>query len=199
MSLYIYYYLYIVLILYILLYVFSYFIYNIVFIYIVVFIYNTRKKRNIYILYNLIYITTIYKKVITMSDVRTEIKEKTKSSGRPRKDVQWDVVDELAMYHCTPAEIVAFLSNHYEPISYDVLNDRTKEIYNVSFGNYITLKHEALAKPKLRKKMWENAMSGNSTMQIWLSKQYLGMSDKQEIENYNLEVPVIVDDLDEEE
>ena len=36
-------------------------------------------------------------------------------------------------------------------------------------------------KIRLRQLMWRTAENGNVTMQIWLSKQYLGMSDKQEV------------------
>ncbi len=36
-------------------------------------------------------------------------------------------------------------------------------------------------KASLRRKQYEIAMSGNTTMLIWLGKQALGQSDKQEI------------------
>ena len=40
---------------------------------------------------------------------------------------------------------------------------------------------------RLRKAMWNNAINNNNTaMQIWLSKQVLGMSDKQEVTTMEL-------------
>ena len=44
----------------------------------------------------------------------------------------------------------------------------------------IVLKGRAERKAKLRKLMWDSAERGNVSMQIWLSKNELGMSDKVE-------------------
>jgi hypothetical protein len=35
---------------------------------------------------------------------------------------------------------------------------------------------------KLRQKMFDSAMAGNTAMMIWLSKQWLGMKDKMDSE-----------------
>ena len=50
-------------------------------------------------------------------------------------------------------------------------------------------------KVSLRKKMFQNAIQNNNTqMQIHLSKQYLGMSDKVETINTNVEINELTDD-----
>lgn len=39
-------------------------------------------------------------------------------------------------------------------------------------------------KASLRRMQFKTAQAGNTTMQIWLGKQYLGQKDKQELEQY---------------
>ncbi len=55
-----------------------------------------------------------------------------------------------------------------------------KEKYGYGFSDYFK-KHNGEGRIALRRLQWQTAQSGNPTMQIWLGKQYLGQSDKQEI------------------
>lgn len=66
---------------------------------------------------------------------------------------------------------------------------------NVEIADIVGCSHDTLArrfkdeladgrshgKASLRRKQWNVALSGNVTMLIWLGKQILGQSDKQEI------------------
>lgn len=84
----------------------------------------------------------------------------------------------------TPAnEIIAFLKTIEEPVSRDTLDRRCKEKFDMTFAEYVAQRHEATAKPKLRKLQWQAAEAGNVTMQIWLGKQMLGQKDKIEQDN----------------
>jgi hypothetical protein len=41
--------------------------------------------------------------------------------------------------------------------------------------------------------MWEKAMKGDPKLQIWLSKQYLGMKDRTVTENIVEPLPLIIE------
>ena len=116
------------------------------------------------------------------------------------KEIDWKLIKELAEIHCTPGEIVAFVNNHNnETTHYNTYDNHSRKKYGVSFGEYVSTLHDATAKPKLRRLQWRSAENGNASLLIWLGKQYLGQTDKQEIEQYNVDVPIIVDDIDEDE
>lgn len=116
-------------------------------------------------------------------------------TGRPKKDVDFDKIDGLCKYHCTAQEIVAHLKLFDYDVSYNTIERRIREKFNMTFGEYIEQKHNAYAKPALRRMQWKAAESGNVTMQIWLGKQYLGQSDKQE-NNITGELGIkIIDDV----
>ena len=104
------------------------------------------------------------------------------ATGRPKKDVDFEKIDGLCKYHCTAQEIVAQLKLFDYDISYNTIERRIKEKFDVTFGEYIEQKHAAYAKPALRRMQWKSAETGNVSMQIWLGKQYLGQSDKQQTE-----------------
>jgi hypothetical protein len=76
-------------------------------------------------------------------------------------------VEALSGHGCTVEEICTKLK-----ISRDTL-----------YRKYRTaLKEGAFIRNRsLRRKMYETAMGGNVTMMIWLSKQFLGYRDKQEL------------------
>ena len=108
--------------------------------------------------------------------------------GRPRKEVDFDKIDALCQYHCTAQEIIAHLQIFDYDISQDTIERRIKERFNSTFAEYIEQKHNAHAKPTLRKWQWAAAEKGNPSMLIWLGKQYLQQSDKTETEARNLNV-----------
>ena len=78
----------------------------------------------------------------------------------------------MCAIHCTGEECAAILG-----ISYDTLNRALKRDGNKGFADYFKQKG-ASGKMSLRRKQYDHAMGGNSTMLIWLGKQWLGQSDK---------------------
>jgi hypothetical protein len=78
-----------------------------------------------------------------------------------------DQIEKLAAIHCTWREVAAVVGHKEDYLQYNF-----SELY---------AKGKERGKMSLRRKMWETAMGGSHTMQIWLSKQYLDMTDKQDI------------------
>ncbi len=114
--------------------------------------------------------------------------------ARPKIEIDFDMVKKLCAIQCTGQEIADVLD-----VSYDTLERRVKEVYQISFADYIK-KHSANGKMSLRRKQHEVAMNGNTTMLVWLGKQYLGQTDKQVVDNTSSDgsmtpVPVLTPDL----
>lgn len=94
--------------------------------------------------------------------------------GRPRKSIDPEAVKRLAANGNTVMEIAAELD-----CSHDTLQRR--------FASAIE-KGRSRMKASLRRKQFEIAMTGNPTMLIWLGKQELGQSDKQEVKEQRVEI-----------
>ena len=89
--------------------------------------------------------------------------------ARPKKyDIDTEQVEYLASIGCTNIEIADMYG-----CSSDLLEK--------SYSEFIT-KGKANLKKRLRKAQLDAALSGNSTMLIWLGKQMLGQVDKTEID-----------------
>jgi hypothetical protein len=91
--------------------------------------------------------------------------------GRPRIEIDIALVEELCQIQCTGEEIASALK-----VSYDTLNRRVKEETGESFADFFK-KHSESGKSSLRRMQWKAAQKGNTTMLIWLGKQYLGQRD----------------------
>ena len=109
--------------------------------------------------------------------------------GRPKIEIDFEKVDALCAVFCNCEEIVSILKFDMK-VSYDTVERRIKEQFDITFAEYVKQKQMAFAKPKLRKAQFDCAMSGNATMLIWLGKQYLGQIDKQEMKIEGGETPV---------
>jgi len=88
--------------------------------------------------------------------------------ARPRKVIDERQVEALASIMCTTEEIAAVVG-----CSTDTLERR----FAAALEN-----GRLRGKQSIRRKMYHLAMEGNAMMLIWLSKQYLGHADKQEVE-----------------
>lgn len=95
--------------------------------------------------------------------------------GRPKIKIDFKKVQLLAGMFCTGEEIAAVLD-----IDYDTLNTRVKEEYGVSFSDYIK-KYNENGKASLRRMQYKAASEGNATLLVWLGKQFLGQTDKQDL------------------
>lgn len=98
--------------------------------------------------------------------------------ARPKKIIDWEMVKKLCAIHCTGEEIANIVD-----VSYDTLERHIKTEFKMGFAEYYK-KHSASGKMSLRRKQYEVAMAGNTSMLIWLGKQHLGQADKQEIEQH---------------
>lgn len=93
-----------------------------------------------------------------------------------KKDINPEQVNKLAAIGCTNKEIADIVG-----CSHDTLTRRFSE--DLEAGR-------SQGKASLRRKQYELAMSGNAAMLIWLGKQVLGQSEKQEITQTG---PIVLD------
>ena len=101
--------------------------------------------------------------------------------ARPKKyNIDTEQVEKLASFGCSNTEIASFFGC-------------SKDLISKSYSTNVS-KGKDKGKIRLRQLLWKSAERGNVAMQIWLSKQYLGMTDKQEItttelpEGFNIEL-----------
>ena len=93
---------------------------------------------------------------------------KENKNGRPKKyEIDTDEVTKLASYGCTNVEIADFFGC-------------SKDLISKSYSTNV-LKGRTDLKKRLRKAQIDSALSGNSTMLIWLGKQYLEQTEKSEV------------------
>lgn len=91
-------------------------------------------------------------------------------AGRPKKEIDYATVEKLANIQCTQTEIASFLGISARTLQRD---EEFLKIYQKGQEN---------GKMSLRRIQYKLAEK-NTTMAIWLGKQYLGQTDK--IENTN--------------
>lgn len=97
-------------------------------------------------------------------------------NGRPRKQIDQKLFEELCQIHCTEQEII-----HIFKVSEDTLVAWCKRTYGETFLEaYKRL--SAGGKMSLRRQQFKIAET-NATMAIWLGKQYLGQKDVSEDAN----------------
>jgi hypothetical protein len=92
--------------------------------------------------------------------------------GRPKKTINWKIVDEYLQAQCDGTSIAGILGVHP-----DTLYNACEREHKTTFSLYSQQK-KAEGKEILRSTMFKNAIGGNPALQIWLSKQYLDMRDK---------------------
>ncbi|MBR6613191.1 MAG: hypothetical protein IKK84_00300 [Clostridia bacterium] len=102
--------------------------------------------------------------------------------GRPRIPIDKKNFESLCMLQCTKEEIAAFFD-----CSDDTVNNWCKENYVDENGEPMTFSaifkiKSAGGKMSLRRLQWKSAQKGNVPMQIFLGKNWLGQSDKAEVE-----------------
>jgi hypothetical protein len=116
----------------------------------------------------------------------------TKKAGRPKKSIDWVLVDSLAKLEASEAYIAECLLNNEKAeinskslvAKVKLLQRKIQERYQCNFVRYKEQKLEA-RKISLRQWQWKAAEKGNVSMLIWLGKQYLGQTDKAKEEDSN--------------
>tara|TARA_Y100001938_G_scaffold142377_1_gene213513 strand:+ start:105 stop:434 length:330 start_codon:yes stop_codon:yes gene_type:complete len=86
---------------------------------------------------------------------------------KPRKEVDPEVLRGLGKLHCTLREIADITK-----VSVRTLQRRHME--PIEEGR-------SMANMTLRRKQWDLAMAGDRAMLIWLGKQMLGQTERQEV------------------
>lgn len=95
-------------------------------------------------------------------------------TGRPKiemTDAMYKQICSLCAIQCTAEEIASVLD-----ISVDTLERRIYERDGIRFAEFFKAKRK-VGFASLRRMQWEKAKSNDSTMLIWLGKQYLGQKD----------------------
>lgn len=93
--------------------------------------------------------------------------------GRPKKilnDEGARAVSKLASMMCTDAEIATFLETTVDTLN----NKENRELFQESKE-----RGQNTGRASLRRAQFKSAENGNSSMLIWLGKQYLGQKDEQ--------------------
>ena len=112
--------------------------------------------------------------------------EKTRM-GAPEKPFDWNLLESLAILEC---ELLYVAERMLIGVGAEVnktaiesmmkrINRQLSKRFDCTYVQYRRQKEE-YRRAKLRQLMWKTAEKGNCVMQIWLSKQILGYSDKVE-------------------
>lgn len=100
-------------------------------------------------------------------------------AGRPKKEVDRSEAEKLCYLQCTRGEIASFFD-----VSEDTIDARVREWGFSNFQSFHKRYSEG-GKISLRRYQYEAAKRGNTSMLIWLGKQYLGQSDIVIVDNPN--------------
>jgi len=103
------------------------------------------------------------------------MEEHIKKMGRPIKEIDWKEFDKLCALQCTEQEIADWFE-----ICTDTLETRIKETYGVTFSELFRRKR-GKGKIALRRMQMQACEKGNTALLIFLGKQYLKQTDKNEI------------------
>ena len=116
-----------------------------------------------------------------MDKIKTKDIKKTQSKvGRPKAKVDVEILKNLASIGCPTYEIASVMN-----VSARTLKRNFAEIID---------QYKERGKASLRKKMYDKAVKKDNTMmQIFLSKNYLGMSDKVQQTNVTEPLPLIIE------
>jgi hypothetical protein len=121
---------------------------------------------------------------MSVTEVADTAATPTNKGGRPRKTIDYEMVEKLALLQCTQQEIASFLG-----MSVDTLyrNKRFCGLYKRAVDK---------GRMSLRRHQWRALEEGNTTMLVWLGKQYLGQRDKFEHSgNVDLNVNNVLEDM----
>lgn len=97
--------------------------------------------------------------------------------GRPKIQLDQSVFEGMCRIQCTKQEICDVFD-----VDEKTLTRWCKDTYGEGFSE-VRKKKSAVGLVSLRRNQFRAAEGGNTTMQIWLGKQYLGQTDKQEVKS----------------
>ncbi|MHB0998200.1 MAG: hypothetical protein ACYC27_03060 [Armatimonadota bacterium] len=94
------------------------------------------------------------------------------------KQLDYESIEKLAIIQCSEEEIAAFFNLTFD--EWSELKDKDVDLQSALDRGY------EQGKISLRRRQWKTAESGNTTMLIWLGKQYLNQSDQKTVSNIDL-------------
>lgn len=104
-------------------------------------------------------------------------------------EIDWETARGLCQIMCTNEEIASVLG-----VCYNTLNAHCKKKFNRTIGEWADL-HRDKAKASIRRAQYKSAVEMlNPTLLIWLGKQYLDQTDKQDV-SHKIVPPTIIDDV----
>lgn len=106
-------------------------------------------------------------------------------AGRPSININWDEFEKLCEIQCTLTEISGWFR-----CSEDTIERAVEKKYGIKFAEAFEQKR-GKGKIAIRRAQVQKALNGDTTMLIWLGKNGLGQTDKQEVD-HNLNGPIEV-------
>ena len=103
-------------------------------------------------------------------------------TGRPEIKISVEDFEKLCSMQCTLVEIAGFFN-----CCEDTIENWVKKNYDGETFSEVYKKKSAKGKISIRRKQFQVADAGNTSMLIWLGKQYLGQTEKQEVSLTNTE------------
>lgn len=94
-------------------------------------------------------------------------------AGRPEKLIDWELVDQLLMADCMGVEIAP----HFDMSVY-TFYDRIRSEFGMNLTEYSFIR-KSQGDACLRKKQYDKALEGDTSMLIWLGKNRLKQKDKE--------------------
>lgn len=115
-----------------------------------------------------------------------------KKLGRPKIEIDWEILDKLCGIQCTLTEIADWFG-----CSEDTIERRCKSDKKMLFAEYFK-KKSVTGKISLRRNQFKSSDNGNVTMQIWLGKQYLGQREQPIYDEGEMAQPIKVEIVSED-
>ena len=103
------------------------------------------------------------------------MEEEKDKGGRPETIIEQSMFEALCKIQCIKNEICAVLNCDEK-----TLTKWCKKTYGEGFSDTYKKKSQS-GHASLRRNQWKAAEGGNTTMLIWLGKQYLGQKDSQDL------------------
>lgn len=114
-----------------------------------------------------------------------------KKTGRPKKEIDKKLFENLCAIFCTKDEIASVME-----CSEDTISRWCQSEYGESFAD-IYKKKSGKGKASLRRLQFKAAEAGNTSLLIFLGKNYLGQSDRTEVEVPDTQINIKVSAADE--
>ena len=119
------------------------------------------------------------------------MEENCNDNGRPRKELNREDFEKCCAIQATLNEVACFFD-----CSPDTVERWCKREYGITFADVFAQKR-GVGTMSIRRRQFDLASKGDKTMLIWLGKQLLGQSDKQDTNLTATQQVTFVDDITE--